>query len=85
MSGCFFLKHGVELWITGYYDPGWLRHAGSQDTSHILSFADFMLHCVITIQQLYMHTQTDRQTDRRHARSISATCQYRAWCLKTTL
>jgi len=57
----------TELGITGYYDPGRLWRAGNQDNA-LPSYADFhlLLHYVITIHQRC------RQTDGRHARSISA-------------
>jgi len=60
----------AEFGITGYFNPGWLMHAGSQGTDlscHLL-ISIFMLHCVITVVWCW------KQTDGCHDFSISATC-----------
>jgi len=64
----FHWSSSVEFGITEYYDPGRLRHAGSQDTG---------LSCHVPISKFCstMWSQsikvTEKWTDERHARSIT--------------
>jgi len=70
----------LEFGITGYYNPGHLPHAESQDIDlSSCAHFHFLLHCVITI----ISNATYGQTDRRRAFGISAmSINYIAYCTK---
>jgi len=76
---------GIEFAITENYDLGWLRDAGRQDTDvHVSShvpISTFITRCDHNPPTL----QTDGRTDGRHARSISATCEYRPTACRVVL
>jgi len=44
-----FLQY-IEFGITGYYDPGQLRHAGSQDSDRFPVFVELFEHNPSTLQ-----------------------------------
>jgi len=57
-------QFSVKLGITGHYDTGRLWHAGTVKTKTP----------IYSVMSRFQLTVADRQTDRRHACSILATC-----------
>jgi len=72
----FFIPHWSfsRIRMTGYYDAVGFQTAGSQDTDLILPISNFC--CTLYVIKTHHNRRTDRQMDRRHASSISATCHY---------